>query len=300
MTTELTAHPSGIRARVAAALKPVKERRRSVRGMWPAVCLGFASAFGGQAHGDGPGADATPVDLAHCLEAARNQAELDEERCLGFIVQALAGGFGALAQCDDVGGTLAANPIAAARAIDVNCDGRPEYLFELSNNFTCDGAPSLFSCGSLGCPSILYERRDGQWHVIGALAATIAQGIEVLPREGAADYRPLRVGCDGRGGCDEYVHYEWNGAGYEQVAREVRGFWVDVAGSVHGLRTLQREAAVLDAPVPDGRLLARYPAGTEVAVIGRARGAPYYYVSPCNACENGFLAVGAAVQETAR
>lgn len=29
--------------------------------------------------------------------------------------------------------------------------------------------------------------------------------------------------------------------------------------------------------------------GTEVVVIGDARGAPYKYVSPCNACRSGFM-----------
>jgi hypothetical protein len=80
----------------------------------------------------------------------------------------------------------------------------------------------------------------------------------------------------------------------------VRGFWVDVSDVVHGLRTLAREAAVLATPVPHGEVLNRYLAGTEFAIIGRARGAPYYYVSPCNACESGFIAEAALIGEAAR
>jgi hypothetical protein len=34
--------------------------------------------------------------------------------------------------------------------------------------------------------------------------------------------------------------------------------------------------------------LGSYEAGTEIAILGTAAGGDYFYVSPCNACGNGF------------
>jgi hypothetical protein len=43
-------------------------------------------------------------------------------------------------------------------------------------------------------------------------------------------------------------------------------------------------------------VIKHYDANTEVAIVGTAEQADYYYVSPCNACESGFVpksAIGA-------
>ena len=46
---------------------------------------------------------------------------------------------------------------------------------------------------------------------------------------------------------------------------------------------------VLAAPSAGARDVGQYDAGIEVAIIGTAERADYYYVSPCNACESGFV-----------
>jgi hypothetical protein len=47
---------------------------------------------------------------------------------------------------------------------------------------------------------------------------------------------------------------------------------------------------VLAEPKSGSKTLQRYQAGAIMAVIGEATGTDYLYVSPCNACENGFVA----------
>lgn len=46
---------------------------------------------------------------------------------------------------------------------------------------------------------------------------------------------------------------------------------------------------VLSAPKADSKVLQTYDKGAMMAVIGEATGTGYLYVSPCNACENGFV-----------
>jgi len=48
-------------------------------------------------------------------------------------------------------------------------------------------------------------------------------------------------------------------------------------------------AVCLLAAAPGASVINRYDAGTEVAIVGTAYGAGYYYVSPCNACESGLV-----------
>jgi hypothetical protein len=49
-------------------------------------------------------------------------------------------------------------------------------------------------------------------------------------------------------------------------------------------------ATVVRAAPEAGALeVGRYDAGTELAIIGTLEGGDYYYVSPCNACESGFV-----------
>ncbi len=42
-------------------------------------------------------------------------------------------------------------------------------------------------------------------------------------------------------------------------------------------------------PTAEGQVIGHYGPETEVAVIGTVAGADYYYVSPCNACDSGFV-----------
>lgn len=77
----------------------------------------------------------------------------------------------------------------------------------------------------------------------------------------------------------------------------VRGFRVDLTDSVHGLHVLADETALLATPEPHGAEITRYGPGTEVAIIGTARGRDHYYVSPCNACEKGFVVKSAVPVE---
>jgi hypothetical protein len=46
---------------------------------------------------------------------------------------------------------------------------------------------------------------------------------------------------------------------------------------------------VLSAPKPGSKILQEYRKGAMMAVLGEATGTGYLYVSPCNACERGFV-----------
>lgn len=226
------------------------------------------------------------VDMNHCLRIASKEARADEARCPGFIVSALAE---ARTTCRDVGGKIMAYPQTALWAIDVNADGQPEYLFDYTQNVGCDGAASVFSCGSLGCGLTLFARSGGQWKIIGNLP-DLPAAIETVPaaRGGFAD---LRVGC-GEANCAEIKHYRWSGRDYALTGYEVRGHAVDIPAERGQLWTLTRDVAVLAEPKRGAKVLRRYKVRTEVTemvILGKARAAPYLYVSPCNACESGFV-----------
>ena len=47
---------------------------------------------------------------------------------------------------------------------------------------------------------------------------------------------------------------------------------------------------VYDAPKAGSKLLKTYDAGAWMTVLGEATGTEYLYVSPCNACESGYVA----------
>ncbi|AMN45705.1 hypothetical protein ACG33_00995 [Steroidobacter denitrificans] len=137
--------------------------------------------------------------------------------CPDFLVSALAE---AREVCADAGGHLAPGPQPVLTGIDVNGDGRREFLFRLDESVACEGAWSVFSCGSLGCPFMLYEERGSTWRPIGAIDADASESIALTG-----------------------------------TAR--------INGYFHG--------------------------DTEVAIVGTAARGDYYYVSPCNACERGFV-----------
>jgi hypothetical protein len=228
------------------------------------------------------------VDLGACLRIARNEEKPAETRCPGFISQTLPG---SVKQCADAGGRLAPVRQPTVWSLDVDFDGRPEFLFDVSQNFDCVGAWSVLSCGSLGCPSSLYQFRNGVWESIGVMSMGDAPRAEVLAPAKARGYAVLRGGCSGDRPCEELTYFSWNGASYEGKAIDVRGAWVDPGGG--GLWTLVRDVVVRATPAPDAGVLDHYPAGTEMVVLGKARAGAYYYASPCNACRSGFVEVTA-------
>jgi hypothetical protein len=192
-----------------------------------------------------------------------------------------------MATCRDVGGTLAAAQQPSLQSLDVNGDGNPEFLYDYTANFSCNGAPSVFSCGSLGCPVLLMAKRAGTWNAIGYLRSHASIGAEVLEPEAGSAYGPVREGCGGDRPCDELWYHRWDGSAYQTSTIEVRGHVVEFGND--GLWTLLRDTPVRSEPSPAAAVLDSYPQGTEVVVIGDVPGTSYRYVSPCNACENGFV-----------
>jgi hypothetical protein len=224
------------------------------------------------------------VDLNACLGSARGGSALSEQNCPGYISASLPD---MISTCEQVGGTLVANAQPALQSLDVNGDAKPEILIDLAENYLCDGAASVFSCGSLGCATTLFERRNGSWSAIGFLNALDAPAAEVLASQPGSTYGTLRGGCSGERPCDELTYYQWDGNSYQPTLIEVRGHWVDRKNE--GFWTLTRDMPLLESPAADAAILDHYPKGTEVIVIGRSRDTPYLYVSPCNACSNGFI-----------
>lgn len=240
----------------------------------PGKAIGLAQEYSG-------------VDLAECLRIAQSGVATSDDRCPGFISSGLGE---AMTTCSEVGGRLVPGQSARLWSLDVNGDGTPELAYEMGENFACDGAPSVFSCGSLGCPYGLYQRQDSGWVAIGTLSAGDVPGLEVLAPDAGSGYGVLRGGCVGQAGCAELTYYRWTGQGYQAAEIEARGYRVDfVDASLAGLWSITRDVPVLKTPQASAEVLDRYPVGTDVVLIGTARGAPYYYVSPCNACESGFI-----------
>jgi len=230
-----------------------------------------------------------PLDTERCLSIAMGRAAPDPA-CPRFLIDAFES---ALALCRDVGGKLVPVPGAALRPLDVNGDEKPEYLFDVAHTTACEGAPSVLGCGSSDCPFGLYEQQGAAWRLIGSIGASDPAAVEVLPARAGSRYRELRVGCAGEGTCEEFAHYRWGKDGYELARLQVRGHWVDVGAGRGELRGLSGEISVKATPAKDGAELQRYPADTEVVVLGRAAGTPYVYVSPCNACASGFVEASA-------
>jgi hypothetical protein len=225
----------------------------------------------------------TSVSPAHCVQAQNAGTGADLIRCPTPLRAALAE---AATVCRDAGGMLSGAQEGNVWSIDVNGDERQELVFELDGNVQCEGAYSVFSCGSLGCPKSLYELRDGQWTVIGSLYVSVPEELTLAATPASDGHRTLEV-C-AKQGCAERWFYEWLGTAYDSTRLEVRGAPVDVAGSIHGLYTLAAATTLRATPTANAADVGRYDAGTDVAIIGTADGGAYYYVSPCNACESGF------------
>jgi hypothetical protein len=224
------------------------------------------------------------VDLNACLTIARKERQPSEALCPGFISDGLVQ---LIAMCADAGGRVEPMPRPLLQSLDVDGDGNDEFLYDTTENYQCGGAPSALSCGSLGCPVSLFERRTGAWISIGSMSATDAPSAEVLMPEAGDRYSVLRGGCSGERPCDELTYYRWQGTWYQGTTIEVRRHWVDVAND--GLWTLVDDTNVLAEPSSSAAVLERYASGTQVVVIGDARDAPYKYVSPCNSCRSGFV-----------
>lgn len=229
---------------------------------------------------------ATDVDAGRCLELPGRPVPAVTAGCPGFLLDAVKE---AATTCAEVGGRLIANPGGRALALDVNGDGRDEIAWDIGELVACEGAWSLFSCGSLGCPQALVQERDGAWQGIGVLATAYPERIEV--QDGPAPgYRDLVADCLRGETCAERDVYQWDGDRYVAAYREVRGYRVDFGGAPEGLFAFARETVVRATPEPDAEVVGRYGPEAIVAIIGRT--GDYYFVSPCNACESGFVPKG--------
>ena len=234
-----------------------------------------------------PAVRTSRLDLAACFAEDIADEAAASSRCPSFVLLSLDF---LTQECAAAGGTLRPVEQPIAWSLDVDGDASAEMLVDLRQNMDCQGAPAVFSCGSLGCPYFLYAKRDDSWVELGAINADDAPGIEVLPGP-AGTPATLRGGCNGMHPCSELTYYEWKGSAYQRTWIDFRGYAVDVAPG--GLWTLARDAPILASPEPDGQVLDEYPVDTAVVVIGTARGAPYQFVSPCNACRRGFVEAAA-------
>lgn len=249
------------------------------------IPLLLCAAFGA-ADGDAQPARAaalTSVSPAHCVEALERREEPDPLRCPTALRAAVAE---AATTCRQAGGMLEGAGEGNVWALDVDDDGRNELAFELDGNVSCVGAWSVFSCGSLGCPKSIYELRDGEWAVVGSIYAAVPQHVSLAAR-GADGHRALEICSDDD--CTERSTYEWGGASYDATSLEVRGTRVAIADSIRGLHSLTTDVTLRASPDSTSPDVGRYEAGTEVAIIGTVEGGDHYYVSPCNACESGFV-----------
>jgi hypothetical protein len=223
---------------------------------------------------------------ASCVAALASGTPPDAVRCPAFLRSAVAD---ARAMCTEAGGKLEGAEQAEVWQLDVDDDGRNEVAFEPNGNVTCVDAYSLFECGSLGCPKTLYAERNGTWEPIADLFAFGPEGVDIT-EQSAGGHRTLRA-CSNGPPCVEFWYYEWLGKQYERTRLDVRGFTVDFANTNHGLHSLIAATDVKAAPTAQAESIGHYEAGTDVAVIGTAGG--FYYVSPCNACQSGFVPTSA-------
>ncbi|MGQ0385125.1 MAG: hypothetical protein ACT4UP_10650 [Gammaproteobacteria bacterium] len=223
------------------------------------------------------------LPLVACLEEQAAAIETEASQCPTYILLQLDS---MVQMCAAAGGSLQPAEEPEAWALDVNADGQSEVLVDLNENFICYGAPSVLSCGSLGCPYFLYSRRGDAWVEMGAINADDAPKVELLAGK-AGEHVTLRGGCLGERPCSELTHYEWKGVSYERTWIDYRGHVVDVVPG--GLWTLSRDSGVRIGPAKNAPVIDEYPAGTVVVVIGNARTGPWQLVSPCNACRRGFV-----------
>lgn len=228
-----------------------------------------------------PSSAAPIISVAACLDEAA-----DEAACPNTLREEFQA---AARTCRDAGGTIAPIDPPGIWTFDVNADGRQEIAFNFDSTIVCENAWSIFSCGSSECPKVLYEQQAGEWRSIGALYAPSIDAVELV-EGGAGEYRDLRVGCGADMECTEHWNYVWKDDSYVRTTIDVRGHRVDFEGSVHGIYPLTANTALLTTPdAARAEVIERYAAGWDMVVVGTAIAADYYYVSPCNACEKGFV-----------
>jgi hypothetical protein len=87
-------------------------------------------------------------------------------------------------ECALAGGSLRPVEQPVAWSLDVDGDVSNEILVDLRQNMDCQGAPGVFSCGSLGCPYFLYAKRGDGWVELAAINVDDAPAIAVLPAAG--------------------------------------------------------------------------------------------------------------------
>ena len=225
---------------------------------------------------------ATGLSPATCVAALAAGAQPDAARCPVFLLRAVAE---ARAMCTEAGGKLEGAEQGDVWKLDVDDDGHDEVAFEMNGNVTCVDVYSLFECGSLGCPKLMYADRNGTWESIAALFAFGPEGVDIT-NERVGGHRTLRA-CLVGPPCAELWYYEWQGGQYDRTRLEVRGVKVNLANAKQTLRPLTAGTDVKATPSAQSETVGHYDAGTEVAVIGTAQG--FVYVSPCNACESGFV-----------
>lgn len=224
------------------------------------------------------------LPLAECLAEHGALAETEAPaQCPTYILLALDS---MVDDCMRVGGTLQPMDQPEAWMLEIEDDDKPEILVDLTKNYICYGAPSVFACGSLGCPVFLYAPRGDAWIEIGAINADDAPKIELLKTKGGGP-RTLRGGCLGERPCTELTYYQWKNDRYERTWIDFRGNVVDVLPD--GLWTLTKDAPVRTAPDRSAPAFDEYPEGTAMVVIGSARSGPWQFVSPCNGCRRGFV-----------
>lgn len=226
----------------------------------------------------------TSVSPEHCVAALERREAPDPLRCPSALRVAIVE---ARDTCRDAGGSLTGAYEGDVWAIDVDDDGRSELAFELDGNVSCTDAWSVFSCGSIGCPKTLYELRDGSWTAVGNLSASWPEQVALGADRSADGHRTLEV-CP-NDGCPERWIYEWQDGSYDVTRAEVRGARVDVASSVQGVYLLEAATTVRATPRASGAEVGRYDAGTDVAILGTVEGGDWYYVSPCDVCDSGFV-----------
>ncbi|HXV39919.1 MAG TPA: hypothetical protein VD701_03015 [Steroidobacteraceae bacterium] len=224
------------------------------------------------------------LPLAECLAEHGALATTETPgTCPTYILLALDS---MVDECMRVGGALQPMDQPEAWVLETEDDDQPEILVDLTKNYICYGAPSVFACGSQGCPVFLYASRGEGWIEIGAINADDAPKIELLKTKGGG-HKTLRGGCLGERPCSELTYYEWKNDHYERTWIDYRGNVVDVLPGE--LWTLTKDSAVRTAPDKKAPVIDEYPVGTAMVVIGSARSGPWQFVSPCNACRRGFV-----------
>ena len=227
------------------------------------------------------------ISIAHCLDTIDAPNDRDEARCPGFAARTAEG------RQEDLrrGGWRAHRHTGTPTSgrLDVDGDGVPEFVFEYGGNVQCEGAWSVFDCGSLGCARAIYKRQAGGWRAITQISADAPQTLELTGVAVGQGYRDLRVGCEGNEPCAVYSYYHWTGEQYDLTHLDVRSHRVEFATSIHGLYGLTGPVDVLAEPTQGAASVGHYDADIEVAIVGTATDVDYYYVSPCNACDSGFI-----------